>query len=40
MPNNVKSCKAFDEKAQTTNFSVFARGPLPHQELLAKNMKN
>ena len=25
MPNNVKSCKKIDEKAQTAKFTVFAR---------------
>ena len=37
--NNVESCKKFNEKAQTANFSVLARGRRPHQELFAKNMK-
>ena len=37
MPNNVKSCKKIDEKAQTAKFTVFARG----SELRgAKNMEN
>ena len=37
MPNNVKSYKKIDEKAQTDKFIVFARG----RELRgAKNMEN
>ena len=38
--NNVESSKKINEKAQTANFSVLARGRRPHKELLAKNMKN
>ena len=38
--NNVESCKKFNEKAQTANFSVLARGRRPRQELFAKNMEN
>jgi hypothetical protein len=34
--NNVESCKKFNEKAQTANFSVLARG---RQELCAENAK-
>ena len=37
MPNNVKSCKNFDEKAQTAKITVFAMGS---QLLGAKNMEN
>ena len=38
--NNVESCKKFNEKAQTSNFSVLAKGRQLHKELLAENMKN
>ena len=38
--NNVESCKKFNEKAQTANFSVLARGRRPRKELFAKNMEN
>ena len=34
--NNVESCAKFNEKAQTANISVLARG---HQELCAENTK-
>ena len=37
MPNNVKSYKKIDEKAQTAEFTVFAMG---NQLLGAKNMEN
>ena len=37
MPYNVKSCKKFDEKAQTAKFTVFAMGS---QLCGAKNMEN
>ena len=36
----VESCKKFNEKAQTTNFSVLAKGRRPRKELFAENMKN
>ena len=38
--NNVESCKKFNEKAQTTNFSVLAKGRQLRKELFAENMKN
>ena len=38
--NNVESCKKINEKAQTANFSVLARGRRPRKELFAKNMEN
>ena len=37
MPNDVKSCKKIDEKAQTAKFTVFARGT---QLRGTKNMEN
>ena len=37
MPNNVKSCKKMDEKAQTVKFTVLARGS---QLRGAENMEN
>ena len=37
MPNDVKSCKKIDEKAQTAKFTVFAR---ESQLRSAKNMEN
>ena len=37
MPNNVKSYKKIDEKAQTAKINVFAKGS---QLLHAKNMEN
>ena len=37
MPNNVKSYKKIDEKAQTAKFTVFAKGS---QLRSAKNMEN
>ena len=40
MPNNVKSYKKINEKVQTANFSVFARGSQLRKELFAKNMEN
>ena len=40
MQNNVKSYKKINEKAQTANFSVFAKGSQIRKELFAKNMKN
>ena len=38
--NNMESCKKFNEKAQTTNFSVLAKGRRLRKELFAENMKN
>ena len=38
--NNMESCKKFNEKAQTANFSVLVRGRRPRKELFAKNMEN
>ena len=38
--NNVETCKKFNEKAQTTNFSVLAKGRQLRKELFAENMKN
>ena len=38
--NNVESSKKINEKAQTANFSVLARGRRPRKELFAKNMEN
>ena len=38
--NNVESSKKINEKAQTANFSVIARGRRPRNELFAKNMEN
>ena len=40
MLNNVKSYKKINEKAQTANFSVFAKGSQLRKELFAKNMEN
>ena len=37
--NNVESCKKFNEKAQTTNFSVLARARWLRKELVAENME-
>ena len=37
MPNNMKSFKKIDEKAQTAKFTVFAMG---NRLLGAKNMEN
>ena len=34
--NNVESSKKINEKAQTANFSVLARGRRPRKELFAK----
>ena len=38
--NNVEPCKKINEKAQTTNFSVLAKGRQLRKELFAENMKN
>ena len=35
--NDVKTCKKFNESAETAKFSVFTRG---RQELCAENPKN
>ena len=42
MPNNVKSYKKIDEKAQTAKFTVFARGNLllEHRFLVLKCREN
>ena len=38
--NNVEVCQQFNDKAQTANFSVLARGRQPCQELFPKIMEN
>ena len=40
LSQNVESCKKFNEKAQTANSSVLARGRRPRKELFAENMDN
>ena len=40
MSKNVISFQKINEKAQTANFSVLARGRRPRKVLFAKNMEN